>query len=174
MEELNYEEDVRIDPDALDVEWLGQSELMRRYTKHASQLKKEVDQAKERLEVGKAKLEMKIRANPEQYGLAKATEASIQSALILQPEYHELMNDYINTKYESDVAIGVVRSLDHRKAALEELVRLFTSSYFAGPQSPRNLSEEWNKHIKGQERKEQNARVKIQRRRTGKKEEKPE
>ncbi len=161
MENLNYEQDVQIDPKALDVEWLGQAELMKKYTQHSADMKKAVDEAKERMEIGKARLEMDIRSNPEKYDLGKITESAIQSTITLQSEHQELVQEYIDAKYESDVATGAVRAIDQRKTALEELVRLLGQSYFAGPQAPRDLSQEW---IKERERKEKNTKVKIQRR----------
>ncbi|MCK9457303.1 MAG: hypothetical protein M0R31_08425 [Candidatus Riflebacteria bacterium] len=158
--DLNYEEDVKIDPEALDVEWLGQADLMRRYTKHSALMEKEADEAKERLEAGKARIEMEIRSNPEKYGLLKVTEASVSSAVLLQKEYQALVQEHINTKYEANVAKGAVRAIDQRKVALENLVNLFGRSYFAGPKTPRDLSSEW---LKEKKRKESNTKVKIRR-----------
>lgn len=157
---MNYEEDARIDPDALDVEWLKQAGLMREYCKHQAQTKKEVDEAKERLDVGKARIEMRIRSDPEAYGLAKITESAVSSTLLLQQEYQDLSQEYIDAKYENDIAVAVIRALEHKKSALENLVNLFGRSYFAGPRVPRNLSHEW---LENQKRKENNTRVKIKR-----------
>lgn len=140
---LDYESDTRIDPEALDTEWLAQPSLMRRYTAHAAEMKKELDEAKERLEVGKAKIELEIRSMPERFGLTKVTEGAIQSTLILQDDYAALMKGFIDAKYEAEIALGAVRAMDQRKTALEELVRLFAASYFAGPRVPRDLSAEW-------------------------------
>jgi len=160
---LNYEKDTRIDPNALDVEWLNQAELMRRYASHAAYTKKAMDDAKERLDVGKAQIEMDIRKNPENYGIPKVTEAAIQSTILLQNEYQELSEMFIETKYENDIAIGVVKAIDQKKTALENLVRLLSVAYFAGPQTPRDIAEEWREEIKGKERKEKNTKVKINR-----------
>jgi len=161
-EDLNYEIDVRIDPNALDIEWLKQAELMQKYTVHAANMKKKLDEIKEQLDVCKAKTEMDIRKVPEMYGLAKVTEGAIQSTIILQKVYQEMVQTYIKAKYEYDVAIAVVRAFDQKKTTLENLVRLLSTSYFAGPQTPRNLSQEWLQESK---RKQENAKVKIQRRR---------
>lgn len=168
MEGIQYEEDVRIDPDALDVEWMKQAELMKKYTAHAADMKKEVDEAKERLEVGKARIEMNIRKDPEKHGLAKVTEGAIQSTILLQEEYQKLVQAYTDAKYENDIAIAVVRAIDQKKTALENLVKLLSASYFAGPQAPRDLSREW---LEESARKEKNTKVKIQRRGKKRKEE---
>ena len=158
--DLNYEEDIRIDPTALDVEWLEQPELMRKYAKHVTEMEKLRDEAKERLEVGKAQIEMAIRNEPERFGLKKVTEGGIQSTILLQDEYKRLVQDYNDAKYEYGVAVAAVRAIDQRKTALENLVKLLTTSYFAGPKAPRDLYQEHLDHV---ERKRNNAKVKISR-----------
>jgi len=162
-EELNYEQDTSIDPDALDVEWLRQPDLMRRYATHVANAKLEMEETKERLDVGKARIERDIRANPQTYGIQKLTESAVQSTILLQREYQELSKEYISARYEYDVATAVVRAIDQRKTALENLVRLLIASYFAGPQAPRDLSGEWAKQAV---QKNSNAKVKIRQRRS--------
>lgn len=169
--ELNYEEDIQIDEHALDVEWLRQANLMYKYAKHQAQTKKEMDEAKERLDVGRAKIEMEIRNNPEAYGLSKVTEGAIQSAILLQPEYQKLVQEYNDAKYENDVAVAAVRAIDQKKTALENLVKLLGASYFAGPVVPRDLSQEWHEYMKEKERREHNKNVKIRFQRNKNKEE---
>jgi len=158
--DLNYEEDVSIDPTALDVEWLEQPELMRKYAVHAAEMEKLRDAAKERLDVGKARIEMEIRNDPKKFGLEKVTEGSVQSTILLQDEYRQLVQEYNNSKYEYGVAVAAVRAVDQRKTALENLVKLLTTSYFAGPKAPRDLYQE---HLDYVERKRANAKVKISR-----------
>lgn len=162
--ELHYEQDVSIDETALDVEWLQQSNLMYKYARYQAETKKTMDEAKERLDFIKAKLEMDIRANPESYGLSKVTESAIASTILLQPEYQEASKKYIEAKYENDVAVAAVRAIDQKKTALENLVKLLSVSYFAGPSAPRDLSLEWTERIKRREQKELNKNVKIRRR----------
>jgi hypothetical protein len=167
MEYLNYAEDVKIDPDALDVEWLGQPELMRKYAKHAADTKRVLDETKERLDVRKAQIEMDIRRNPDDYKLAKPTEAAIQSTILLQEDYQNLVKEYQEARYENEIAISAVRAIDQKKTALENLVRLLNASYFAGPQTPRDLQKESLEHKK---RQTINAKVKISRKKRGKEE----
>lgn len=162
--DLNYERDVSIDETALDVEWLQQSHLMYKYVKYQADTKKAMDEAKEMLDFIRAKLEMDIRANPENYGLSKVTESAIASSILLQPEYQESSKKYIEAKYENDVAAAAVRAIDQKKTALENLVKLLSVSYFAGPSAPRDLSLEWNERIEKKEQKELNKNVKIKRR----------
>lgn len=175
--ELNYEEDIRIDHTALDVEWLRQPELMRRYTKHQAETERAKSEAKEHLQVGKAQIELEIRANPKKFGLEKSTEAAIQSAVLLHPDYQKLSQEFLSAKYEDDIARGAIAAMEQRKAALENLVRLLNASYFAGPKAPRELSDAVRGWLKDKELKERNARIRIRqrtRKREGTKEEKEE
>lgn len=155
---LNYEEDVRIDEQALDVEWLRQPTLMHTYSRYAAWCRTQVDEIKERLEARKAEIELDIRAHPESYGLTKITESAIQSAITLQPTYQEITEVYRNARYELEVANAAVRAIDQRKTALENLVRLLGASYFSAPAAPRNLAEEWDKRV---EQKQSNRHVSI-------------
>lgn len=162
-EELNYQQDTSIDEQALDVEWLRQAELMRKYASHAATTKQYMDELKERVDVEKAQLDLDIRKDPAKYGIDKVTESVVQSAILIQPTYKELQDRYRGARYENDIAIAAVRAIDQKKTALENLVRLLTASYFAGPSAPRDISKEWTDSV---ERRGSNARVRMSRRRT--------
>jgi len=159
--ELNYEKDVTIDESALDVEWLEQPRLMARYCQHAAECKKELDHAKEALEVKKAELDKDIRSTPDLYDIGKITETVVQNTITTQTDYQQAMTEFIQAKYEYEMAQAAVRSIDQKKTALENLVKLHGMSYFAGPSVPRDLSKEWEQKEK---QKEANTRVKATRR----------
>jgi len=140
---MNYEDDISIDESALDVEWLRQPELMMKYGREAAQKRKDMDLAKEKLDLIRSKLDKEIRENPESRGLVKITEAAIQNTILLQPEYQSASNDYISAKYEYEVIMVAVKAMEAKKSALENLVRLHGQQYFAGPKVPRDLEKEW-------------------------------
>jgi len=156
--ELDYENDTAIDEQALDVEWLRQPELMRKYAVHAVRMRKAMDEAKECLDVGKAQIELDIRSNPEKYGLTKVTEGAIASTILIQEKYQQLNQDYLDARFEYEVAIAAVRAIDQKKTALENLVKLLGLQYFAGPQVPRDLPREW---VESQKNRVANRNVKI-------------
>lgn len=146
MEQV-YEQDISINPDALDVEWVKQAQTFFKYAQLAAQARDRMDRQKDALDVIMAGLGLKIRTNPASYGLEKITEAGVQAAIILNKEY-TAANDTLNQlKYEYEVLSAAVRSLDQKKTALENLVRLQGQSYFAGPESPRNIGKEWSQEI---------------------------
>lgn len=139
---MNYEQDIRIDETALDVEWLEQPSLMMKYARVAIEARKKLDQAKEALDVAKAELDKNIRSNPERFGLEKITEGAITSAILTHKDYAKANQEMIEAKYQTDMANAAVRAVEARKDALENLVRLFGQSYFAGPKMPRDLTHE--------------------------------
>jgi len=142
MEELDYQGDIIIDESALDVEWLEQPRLMLKYGSHAARMRKEVDKAKENLDIVRAKLDKDIRSNPDKYGIVKLVEAAVQNAIVESEDYREANQRYLKAKYEADVARAAVGAMEQRKEALENLVRLHGLQYFAGPKVPRDLSKE--------------------------------
>lgn len=141
--DMDYDADVSIDETALDLEWIDHPRRMMAYCAHVAAAQRELDLSKERLDVVKAELDQQIRSDPEKYGLGtRVTEGSVQSAITVQPEYQDATKSFITRKYEHGIAQGVVRAFEHRKSALENLVRLHGQNYFAGPAVPRDLSDE--------------------------------
>ena len=142
---MDYEQDIKIDGDLLDVECLEQPRLMLRYTKLEAQLEKEEDLAKENLNFVQAELDKAVRADPEKYGIEKLTEAGVKATILSQPDYKEANAKYIDAKFESKVATGAVKAFEQRKSMLETLARLHGQQYFAGPKVPHDLSAEKEK-----------------------------
>ena len=137
-----YESDLFIDDKALDIEWLGQPKLMLKYTGIQAKAKREVDRLNEKLSVCRAELDKKIRDNPDKFDLPKVTEPLITSTIIVQKKYRTIMSELIDAKYEKEMAVGAVSSVDNKKTSLENLSRLVAINYFAGPRTPRDLSKE--------------------------------
>ncbi|MFP4025827.1 MAG: hypothetical protein ACLFVR_14985 [Thiohalospira sp.] len=146
---MDYEKDVHINENDLDLECLEQPSLMLKYSKHLEYLKKERDRIKEKVDLVRAGLDKDIRTTPEDFDIyGKITEAVVSAAILIQPEYKKVMEEYLNAKYEAGVAQGVVSAIDARKTMLELLVKLHGQSYFAGPRVPRDLSQEREKSQK--------------------------
>lgn len=142
---INYEKDMYIDDDSLDIEILNQPELMVRYAQHAAELRSERDRLKEKLDLVKSQVEKDIRDDPESYDLEKTTDKVVESAVIRTEDYQLTLNEYLSAKYEADVAGGTVSAVDARKTSLELLVKLHGQQYFAGPKIPRDLTSERKK-----------------------------
>lgn len=141
-EEPEYEEDLYIDPDGLDVEWLSQAQIFMKWSEKSADARARVDRAKMKLDVVEAELGSDVRANPLKYGLEKITESAIRAAILQSDEYDAAMQELISFRHESDILASAVRAFDQRKTALENLVRLQGQNYFAGPSEPRDLHHE--------------------------------
>ena len=142
---MDYEKDITIDVDALDVEWAGQARLMLQYAKHAAKMRLEVDRKKEQLDIIKAELDKKIRISPEDFGIVKLTESFVTSTIITQKEYMIVNEEFLQVAYESNMAQGAVRALEGKKTSLENLVKLYGQQYFAGPRGrAAHRSQPWD------------------------------
>lgn len=138
---MNYEKDMYIDENALDIEFLEQPSLMARYSKMLADARLEKDLAKERLELVKAEISLDIRDNPDKYALEKVTDKAVEACVLAEDSYKDAQKEYNDANYEVNLFQGVVNAIEHRKSALENLVRLYGQQYFAGPQVPHDLSE---------------------------------
>jgi len=162
MSELNYKEDVHIDEEALDVEWLQHPDLTVKYCQMEAKARRKVDEAKQNLDVVEAELYEEICNNPEKYNLPKTTESAIDGAMKMTDKYQEAKQRVTKAEYQLNMVQGAVRAVYAKKDALENLVRLHGQQYFAGPSAPRNLTKEFEKK---QQRRKGNKNVKLNRKR---------
>lgn len=147
---INYERDMHIDENALDIEWLEQANKMMKYAQHSAETRATLEKAKESLDLVRAQIDKEIREHPEAFNITKITENAVENTIVQEPQYRDAYQEYLQAKYESDMAYGAVRAMEARKEALENLVRLNGQQYFAGPVSPRNISKErseWEQRI---------------------------
>ena len=142
MTEFDYENKIRIDEEALDLEWLDQPSLFIDIAKESAEAQFDCDQAKASFEVVCSETEMQIRNNPITFKIEKITESAIKAALTQTEEYKAALLKLNEAKRDASILQGAVKAFDQRKSALENMVRLHGQSYFAGPKIPRNLSDE--------------------------------
>ena len=150
---MNYEEEMHIDENALDVEFLEQPALMVKYSTKLAEARLEKDLAKEELDIVKSDLDLDIRDNPENYDLKKVTEGAITSLILTDEKYIKAQKRFNEANYEVNVLFGVVSAIEARKSALENLVKLHGQQYFAGPSVPHDLTELREQRSAAQEKK---------------------
>lgn len=143
---MNYDRDITINQDALDIEWLQQPRLMMKYGRYLAEAELELANAKQALDIKKAELDKNIRMYPEEYDIEKVTETAISNAILGNKGYKAAVDECNQCQYEYTMAKNAVKAFEHKKDALENLVRLFGQQYFAGPSVPRDLSKEYQKH----------------------------
>jgi hypothetical protein len=142
----DFEKDVYIDPNALDVEWLRQASLTAKYAQKAAYAKDNLTRAKDKLDVVKAQLDGELRAGIAA-GEKKPTEAAIASMVLQHPRYAEVNEAYLEAKLNADLCQAACTALENKKSALEALVRLLGMQYFAGPREPRDIAHVWGEQL---------------------------
>lgn len=158
MSTEDYIQDMKIEPDELDLEWLGQPQLMVKYSAKLAEAKERRDLMKEEVDLMRAECDRDIRKAPEKFGLEKITETAVSNAILTIDDYKDAQEQLRRANYDVNVLQGVVSAIEQRKAALENMVRLLGQNYFAGPSIPRNLQEEMEL-----KQKESNKKVKLKR-----------
>lgn len=145
---MDYISDSKIDPDALDVELLNQTQLAISYGVQWAEKSFELSKLKEQMRILEADLTVQVNNDPA--GTlgdgTKATVDNIKSYITRNNRRKLLENDIL--AMERDVAIFLIAKNEisnSRKSALENLVRLANQNYFATPNIPRNLSTESEK-----------------------------
>lgn len=145
---MDYQKDIVIDSESLDLEWLDQASLFMKYARGAAIARADLDQAKENLDVVRASLDKEIRANPDKFGIEKITETVVSNTIIGLLEFQKANEKFLICKFEVDIAQAAVSAMNQRKDALENLVKLHGMSYFAGPKVPRDIGYEAQKKHK--------------------------
>lgn len=140
---MNYQEDVIIDVEALDVEWAEQADLFGRYAEQLADANKEVNRLAQKEKVIRSKLILEANSNPSVMGEGiKPTGGNVEAYFRTHEDHIEVKEDLINAIYEQNILEGAVSGMRQRKGSLENLVILHGQHYFAGPVEPRNLNVE--------------------------------
>jgi len=154
--ELDYKKDMMIDFDNLDLEWIDQTELARKYAKHLAGVKREVGRLEEKKKTIRSVLIDQVNRDPlETTGKKSPNAADIEAAYRRDKEYQRTVEELLDAQEEAEYAEHVYNEISFtKKKALEQLVQLYISQYFAGPNVPRNLYEEYKKKREEMEKKQ--------------------
>jgi len=143
--ELDWERDLPINVNALDVEWLGQAELFMVYAEeqaHADRVSKRVH---EKLKTLKAELTKEANDDPD--GClgkgVKPTVSNVDAYIRTNEKFIEAKTELHEAELESGLLSSAVQALRMRRDALTNLVTLHGQKYFAGPKEPRDLDHEY-------------------------------
>jgi len=142
---MNYEQDMYIDESALDQELLDQAVLATRYGRHWAECKNTLTLAEENIKLVRSELIKEANDNPEKYlgGDVKPTGPNIEAYYRNHKRHKEAKDEWVEAQFEANVAEITYKEISYtRKAALENLVKLFIADYFAGPSIPKNITEE--------------------------------
>lgn len=127
---------MEIDLDKLEQHWVEQTRYYNKYAKLQAEAKQTLMDAQAYKEWAEAESKKRIRRNPNKYRLNKITEPAVKEAMVLHPLYRKAMRELNDAQNGVDVLTGVLRTLEHRKATLENLVVLHGQNYFSKPRAP--------------------------------------
>ena len=129
MRELS--EDVKISRFHLEKACEDQADIYHHWAGECAELRATRDRADNRLKLRKAEVSLALRRNPPEG--VKVTESSIDALVTADPEIQELEDALVVANKSLSVAEGAVRAMDHRKAGLDNLVRLYLAGYYQDP-----------------------------------------
>jgi hypothetical protein len=123
-----------IDQNLLDREWLNQPRFFFRYAKMLADARMAFEQAKANLKVVAAEADQKVRIRAAKLE-EKVTEAIVFATVQRREDYRDAEQAVFTAKHNMDVLDAAVTALEHRKSALENLVRLHGQNYFSTPRA---------------------------------------
>lgn len=165
MERNEFELDLRLDPDQLDVECVRQAEIFFKWSERSVTSRGALDRLKLQLEVAEARLELEIRQDPKGHGIEgeRVTEAAIKAALVTHPKRLRLNEELNQARDDNAMLEKAVAGLEMKKRMLENLVTLHGQQYFAGPATPRSLGKLYQRHQENQAAKLNQRQAKVAR-----------
>lgn len=136
LEEINL---VDLDLGRLEEHFVIQPRLYRHYSRKLADAKLRLNQAKANEKLAEAEAQRMVRNKPAKYGLkmAKPTEPAIKARALSTTVYQGAIKALNKAQHVVDLLDSAVTTCEHRKRAIEGLVSLWTSDYFAKPKTPK-------------------------------------
>jgi hypothetical protein len=161
--ETTFTDDMKINPNRLEREWIRQPDLYAKWAEKCVDAIKRKDLQKVKLEVIYAKLDKYARENWESLGFdKKITEAAIESYVLSNREYQQAKSDMVDIEYEVNLYTAAKQGMEHRKAALQDLVKLHLSGYYSElTTTPDTVRDFTQTHLQGIERVRQASERKV-------------
>lgn len=136
MSEIGIQsEHFAVDEQHLVEEWVEHPSRVFYYATLAANIQMSLEEAKRFDEVLRADLSLDVRKNPEAFGLQKTTEGLIEAIIQSDGRVQSSAKKIIRLKNELDLAKAAVSALESKKKALESIVQLHMTSYFANPKT---------------------------------------
>lgn len=170
MENINFEQDILIDENALEMEWLNQPSLAYKYSKYWAKCADKLNKLQELIKLTRAELVHEVVSDPKKYlGIDKNPTGPMIEAYYRNHARHiKIKKDIVEAQYELDIAEAAKKEISiSRKTALEYLVKLLGLNYFSGPSVPRDINESkltYNKNKVVSQEKDKNIGKRLKRR----------
>lgn len=143
-----YQQDVRVDGQALDSQWIELPTLLLEYGELLGDASAERGRLKTELDLVAADCDAQLRNDME-----KRTEASIKNEIIRQPRYQKAVRALADAQRNYDAIQAALNALMGKKSALDNLTRLYLAGYYGSglPASGREMQEVGNQKDKEQQ-----------------------
>lgn len=128
----SYKDDLRIDENNLEVEWMKQPRLYMYWAEQETAAQVERDKLQRRLTVLHAEYDAKIRAAPKTFGIEKISEPAIKNTIQKIEEYRELELSLIEANKNLKLLSAAVTAFEHKKRSLTKLTDLWIAGYYGG------------------------------------------
>ena len=150
---IDFEKDMKIDEEALDLELLNQAKLEAKYIGAVSEAFKDLRYAQENVKTIRSELIVKANKYPERCcNKPKPTAGDIEAYYRTHKKYKRIKKEAIDAEDRYNVLKDMKDDVHFtRTKALEGLVELLKQEYFAGPRMPRDLyssKKNWHKEKK--------------------------
>ena len=123
--------DTTINPDRLDIEQVANVQMIRYWNKQIAILTKDRDTIKHHIKVHESKKRMSLEKNPNNFDLSKYTDKLADSAIYADKKYQALQESLLEANFQLSKAYGYKESFTERSKALDNLVKMYLSSYYA-------------------------------------------
>ena len=130
-DELNYEDDIRIDKHRLDREFVTHPKKHMKYAKLAAQATAELARAEENVKVIRSEIVIDLLAKG-----TKPTGQVIEATYRTDKRHIKAKEEWIKAQETSQLLNEAVIAFRHRKNSLEGLASLHQSGYFSSPKAP--------------------------------------
>jgi len=137
-----FDDDCYINKYRLDEELVKQPQLFYKWAKAEVTASDKAARAKDRVEITKSEIEIRIRRNPEAYDLpSNPKEALVKAAVCTHPKVKRDNSRYLRALRTKRLLESAVKSMEHRKKSLEGLVTTNIQMHFSTPKGEqrRNL-----------------------------------
>ena len=129
---IDFKTELEIDKFNLDKEWVNQPCLYLKYAELSTEAYKILEEKKLLLDVKYSSKYSSLKAEAEKSGL-KSTDTSIKSMVETNDEIISIKEEIIKAEYNYKMLQKIEAAFSMRKSALENLVFLFTKSYYSEP-----------------------------------------
>lgn len=130
LNETELRNKLSIDINALHIDAQEQPQLAEAAGELAAEARAVAKRQHAAFDETKADTERDVRANPEQYGLAKTTENSIAAAVTTAQAVREARSEVIEADKVADIAAAIRDGYQHRKTMLDLEGRLYAANYW--------------------------------------------